>query len=55
MFASIDNQGTDNVPLSHTEVVAGKVGRFLLLLLCASAIALFPVAVASRAYGLIFS
>ena len=53
MFASIDKPGTEDGPLTHAEVVAGRVSRFLLLLLCASAVALFPVAVASRAYGLI--
>jgi hypothetical protein len=54
MLASIDKLDKDDVPLSHAELLAGKASRLLLLLICASAIALFPFALACRAYGLIF-
>jgi hypothetical protein len=41
-------------PLTWAAQLAAKSGRLLLLILCVSPIALFPVALAVRAYGYLF-
>ena len=53
MVAHIDKLSSEEIPLSHAEVLAGKVSRVLLLSLGSSVVALFPAALASRALGLL--
>jgi hypothetical protein len=41
-------------PSTKAAQVVGKASQFLLLILCVSPIALFPVALAVRTYGYLF-
>jgi|307.fasta_scaffold1264856_1 hypothetical protein len=41
-------------PSTQAAQLVGKASRYLLLILCASPIALFPVALAVRTYGYLF-
>jgi hypothetical protein len=54
MFANIDNFNEDEPPQSRAEALAGKASRLLLLVLCVGPIALFPLALAYRAYTYFF-
>jgi hypothetical protein len=54
MFANVDNLNEDEPPLSRAEELAGKASQLLLLVLCVGPIALFPLALAYRAYTYFF-
>jgi hypothetical protein len=49
--ASVHGEEPPSTPAAQ---LAEKAGRLLLLILCVSPIALFPVALAIRAYGYLF-
>ena len=51
MFAMIHVAHDEEPPSSPAAQLAGKASQYLLLILCVSPIALFPVALALRAYG----
>jgi len=53
MFAPID-RFSDEPPSTATAELIQKTSRLLLLFLCVSPIALFPVALALRAYSYLF-
>ena len=53
MFANIDRLGHEP-PSTAAAMLAEKASRLLLLFLCVSPIALFPVALAVRTYGYLF-
>ena len=44
----------EEVPSTQAAKLVDKASRLLLLILCVSPIALFPVALAARAYGFLF-
>ena len=44
----------ESPPSTRAAQLAGKASRLLLLALCASPVALFPVALAVRTYGYLF-
>jgi len=54
MFANIDRVGAEP-PSTAAAALAQKASRLLLLFLCVSPIALFPVALAVRTVGYLFS
>jgi hypothetical protein len=53
VFANIDRLGHEP-PSTAAAAVVEKMSRLLLLFLCVSPVALFPVALAVRAYGHFF-
>jgi hypothetical protein len=54
MFAMTHVAHDEEPPSSPAAQLAGKASQYLLLILCVSPIALFPVALALRAYGYLF-
>ena len=53
-MATIIRTVNEEPPSTPAAQLADKTGRLLLLILCVSPIALFPVALAVRAYGYLF-
>ena len=53
-MTTITQAVNEEPPSTQAAQLADKAGRLLLLILCVSPIALFPVALAVRAYGYFF-
>ena len=54
MFADIEPLGADRPSSTAAATLVQRASRLLLLFLCASPIALFPVALAVRTYSYLF-
>ena len=53
-MSAMTHVANEEPPSSPTAQLVGKASHYLLLILCGSPIALFPVALAVRAYGYLF-